>query len=182
MKQPRPGAEQRFRALYQEAHDDVLRFVQRRTERDRAEDVTAEVFLTAWRRDTDRPPALGDARAWLFGIARNTLLNEARSARRRDALAVRLGAVPAPSAGEDSDLTARRLDLADAWPLLDAGEQEVIALAVFEQLTSTQAGAVLGISPLAYRLRLSRARATLRRLCAEDSSPTPFTTVQEISQ
>lgn len=38
-------AEDRFRRLYAEAYPDVLRFVQRRTDPDQAEDVAAEAFV-----------------------------------------------------------------------------------------------------------------------------------------
>lgn len=39
----------RFRAFYADSYADVLRFVRRRTPPGRAEDVTAEAFLVAWR-------------------------------------------------------------------------------------------------------------------------------------
>ena len=154
--------------MYVDAYDDVLRFVQRRTLPHHADDVVAEAFLTAWRRVADLPADLGEARAWLFGIARHCLLTQWRSARRQDAVAVRVAenvAVSADgvSAPGDADLIARRLDLTTAWRRLTPGEQEALALTVFDDLTSAQAGAVLGITPVAYRLRLSRARGALRR-------------------
>ena len=43
-------------------------------------------------------------------------------------------------------------------------DQEVLGLALFEDLTSTAAARVIGTSPSAYRLRLSRARRRLRAL------------------
>jgi RNA polymerase sigma-70 factor (ECF subfamily) len=138
--------------------------VQRRVHPDHAEDVTAEAFLTAWRRFDELPGTADDARGWLFGIARNLLLNERRGISRRQALGVRLaepGLSPAQSDG-DLDALAVRLDLARAWSLLPANHQEVLALVVFEDLSAPQGAAVLGISPVAFRLRLSRARRTLR--------------------
>lgn len=158
--------ETRFRTAYGATYDDVLRFVPRRSDPDRAQDIVAEAMLVAWRRVDDLPAGTSDARAWLFGIARNCLLTDARSARRRDALAVRLARVAPPteaSPPDDADLVARRVDLARAWRHLSAAEQETLALTVFEGLDSTRAGAVLGISSTAYRLRLSRARRALRR-------------------
>lgn len=156
--------ELRFRAVYEAVYDDLLRFVQRRVHPDHAEDVTADAFLTAWRRYEELPPALGDTRAWLFGIARNLLLNERRGISRRQALGVRLAqpdTVPGRSDGE-LDAVAVRVDLARAWNLLSEIHQEVLALVVFDDLSAPQGAAVLGISPVAFRLRLSRARRTLR--------------------
>ena len=58
----------------------------------------------------------------------------------------------------DADLVAQRLDLAGAWLRLSETDQEVMSLTVFDDLSSLQAGGVLGISAASYRLRLLRAR------------------------
>jgi RNA polymerase sigma-70 factor (ECF subfamily) len=161
----RPEREERFRALYTAHHLDVLRFVARRADPDAAEDVVAEAFLVAWRRLDDAPRRPDDVRAWLFGVARHCLLNAGRGRARRESLAVRVAVVR--SSGDDvlheADDVAARLDLSAAWRRLTVAEQEVLALTVFEDLTSPQAGAVLGIPAAAYRLRLMRARRSLRR-------------------
>lgn len=163
---PKPDREARFRAIYADAYGDVLRFAQRRVHTSHAEDATADAFLVAWRRLDDAPKRPDDVRAWLFGIARNCLLNTLRGQGRRDALAVRV-VETARSAGLaeglDSDLLARRIDLAAAWRRLSETDQEALSLTVFEDLTSPQAARVLGITPVSYRLRLMRARRALRR-------------------
>lgn len=168
---PEPSSEraERFRALYAAGYLDVLRFVQRRVHPTHAEDVVAEAFLVVWRRIDELPARPSDQRAWLFGIARNCLLNARRGAHRAEALAVRLadadsGASTRASEADrfDVEQLATRADLAVAWARLAPGEQEVLALTVFEQLTSPEAARVLGISSAAYRLRLLRARRALR--------------------
>lgn len=163
----------RFQAVYADAYDDVLRFVQRRTDPAGAEDVVAEAMLVAWRRADELPADPGEARAWLFGIAGHCLLNAHRGRRRQDALGVRLAGAEAtgPPGGDDADLVIRRVDLAAAWARLSTSDQDVLALTVFDGLTSPQAGALLGISAAAYRLRLSRARAALRRHLEGAASP-----------
>jgi RNA polymerase sigma-70 factor, ECF subfamily len=155
-----------FRSLYADAYDDVLRFAQRRSPESAAEDVVAEVFLVAWRRLDDAPSRPQDLRPWLFGIARNCLLNAQRVQGRREALAVRLtgaSTIGQPSTPSDIDAVAVRFDLAAAWQRLTAGDQEVLALRVFENLTAPEAGHVLGITSTAYRIRLMRARRHVRR-------------------
>ena len=159
----RAAREARFRAVYEASYSDVLRFAQRRVHPSHAEDVAADVFLVAWRRLDDLPKEPADARPWLFGVARATMLNHRRGDRRRGALAVRVADATLESSATD-DLAASRLDLATAWLRLTVTDQEVISLAVWENLTSAQAGVVLGCSATAYRLRLSRARRSLRRL------------------
>ena len=164
--EPGPGAwrEARFREVYEATHDDLLRFLQRRVHHSHAEDVVAEVFLVAWRRLDDVPDRVADARPWLFGVARATLLNHRRGEQRRDALAVRIAETTRlTGAFSYDDDVASRLDLTKAWAQLSAAEQEAISLTVFEGLDSARAGTVLGCSAVAYRLRLSRARRSLRR-------------------
>lgn len=149
-----------------------------------AEDVTAEVFLAVWRRIDDVPGG-GDnndddnnrdaGRAWIFGIARNILLNSRRGARRQSALGVRLadaehvraagsgsGSVGLGALGSGSVDVALQVDLERAWPELSDLHQEALALSAFEGLDSQEAAAVVGVTATAFRLRLSRARKALR--------------------
>lgn len=175
------GREHRFKRLYVDVYADVLRFVQRRVGGDSdPEDVVAEVFLAVWRRVDDVPGRGGEnydddanhdsVRAWVFGVARNLLLNNRRGMRRRQALGVRLAHaehVRAAAAGPDGvgsgavDV-ALLIDLERAWRELSDVHQETLALAAFEGLDSTDAGVVVGITATAFRLRLSRARKALR--------------------
>jgi RNA polymerase sigma-70 factor (ECF subfamily) len=176
----RPDREAAFRAVYEATYADLVRFVQRRVHPTHAEDIVADVFLVAWRRFDDLPADARDARAWLFGIAQRTLLNGQRGDRRRQALTIRIAdATVVAQSGEtggesDSELVARRLDLAAAWCRLTPVHQEALSLAIWDELTGPQAAVVLGISPVAFRLRLSRARRALRRLAdfpPSESSP-----------
>ncbi|WP_083472643.1 RNA polymerase sigma factor [Kibdelosporangium phytohabitans] len=158
-----PDREARFTSLYEATYAELLRFAQRRVHATHAEDVVAESFLAAWRRLDDLPPQRDDARAWLFGIVRGVVLNARRGAERQRALAVRLADVPTSlTADVDADLIARQIDVSRAWQHLSAVYQEALALAVLDELSGPQAAAVLGISPIAFRLRLSRARRALR--------------------
>jgi len=158
--------EARFRALYTDVYSDVLRFVARRVHASHAEDVVAEVFLVVWRRLGETPSDPRAARAWTFGVARGVMLNACRGERRRGALDVRAASLStselATGAG-DAERIAARLDLAKAWSRLTTTDQEALALTYWDDLTSAQAAIVLAISPVAFRLRLSRARRHLRR-------------------
>ena len=160
--------QQRFAAVYRDTHADVLRFVARRLNANdgdpmiRAEDVTHEAYLVAWKKLAELPLDNAEARAWLFTIARNCLLNDNRSHARSQQMQVRIAegaevTVPGPHSGVEL-----RVDLSTAWATLNAESQEVLALSAWEGLNSTQAAQVLGISSTAYRMRLSRARTALR--------------------
>lgn len=176
VRMPKLDREARFRAIYTDAYGDVLRFVQRRVHPSQAEDATADAFLVAWRRLGNAPNKPDDVRAWLFGIARNCLLNTLRGQGRREALAVRVTETVRSTDladGHDADLVARRIDLAEAWRRLSETHQEALSLTVFEDLTSPHAARVLGITPVSYRLRLLRARRALRRQL-ELTEPTSY--------
>jgi len=61
--------------------DRVFAYLLHRTDRETAQDVLQEVFVTAFRRSADVPePPIG----WLLGTARRLLANAARSERRRN--------------------------------------------------------------------------------------------------
>ncbi|SCG66590.1 RNA polymerase sigma factor [Micromonospora halophytica] len=158
-----PEREARFTRLYEATYADLLRFIQRRVHPTQAEDVAADAFLVAWRRLDDLPDQTGDARAWLFGIARGVILNTVRGASRQRALRVRLAEAPTAAVAHlDTEVIAHQVDLAHAWRRLSDVHQEALALSVFEGLTAPQAARVLDISSVAFRLRLSKARRALR--------------------
>jgi RNA polymerase sigma-70 factor (ECF subfamily) len=157
-----PDREARFTELYEAAYPDLIRFARRRAQYSHADDIVAEAFLVAWRRLDDAPRRLADARAWLFGITRHTMLNSRRGAERQQALAVRLALTTPVLIEDDAETVARQVDLATAWNQLSAVHQEALSLAVLEGLAAPQAAVVLGISPVAFRLRLSRARRALK--------------------
>lgn len=174
-----PEREQTFRALYEAIYPDLLRFVQRRAHPDQAEDIVADAFLVVWRRHHELPPGPDDARAWIYGIARNLLLNARRADQRRLALGVRLADTASISSHDlSADMAINRVDLGRAWRALSEVHQETLGLAIFDELTAPQAAAVIGISPVAYRLRLSRARKALRlhlaHMTQSNSSPAAY--------
>jgi len=146
----------RFEALYQEHVGAVAAYALRRASRETSEDVVAETFLVAWRRLEDVP--FEKPLPWLYGAARRTLANQRRAAVRRDALGTRLQLecrlLPVEPADPDV-LTALRS--------LRAEEREVLMLVAWEGLTAREAAQVLACSPVAFRVRLHRARKRLTR-------------------
>ena len=155
-------AETRFADIYRREYPAVLGFVTRRTERDRAEDIVHETFTTAWQRFADLPQNDDEVKPWLFGVARNHLLRDQRSSARRGAFWVRVAQHTDLHDDGHADAVNNQVDLTAAWNSLSPQHQEVIALAGWEGLTSEEAGQVLGISAVAYRLRLRKARAALK--------------------
>jgi len=162
------AARERYAALYRSTYADVLGFVARRlggadsSGLARAEDVTHETFLIAWRRFAAVPEDYGAARAWLFTTARNCLLNDQRAAARHRALQVKIADAAADAESAPSAPSSHP-NLAAAWAALTPEHQEAISLVAWDELTAKQAAQTLGISETAFRSRLSRARAQLRQ-------------------
>ena len=153
------SAEQRFRALHAEAHDDLMRFVRRRVPADDAEDIVATVFMTVWRRLDDVP---ADARPWMFAVARNVMANQARVRLRHGVVDVRMVTDTESWQPDAAAGTATRVDLVRAWWTLTAADREVLALVAFDGLALGQAAVVLGCRRSTFTMRLTRARRRLR--------------------
>jgi RNA polymerase sigma factor (sigma-70 family) len=163
----REDAETRFRGLYHEHGRAVLAYAVRRcSDSADAADVVADTFLVAWRRLPDVPSG-GEARMWLYGVARRMLANQQRGERRRERLAERLRLeLPAE--------LATVTEVADGGPVpaalgvLAEDDRDILLLSAWEQLQPAEIAAVLGISRVAARSRLHRARARLRAALGDD--------------
>ena len=163
------AAAARFATIYRQTHAQVLGFISRRLiPRDfaRAEELTHDTYLVAWRRFADLPQTVPEARAWLFTTARHLLL-KSNAINRRGDLGVRisddaLGVIPASS--DSIQTRGLQMDLMSAWSQLTAAEQEIISLTYWDELSSAEAGRVLGITDRAYRQKLHRARTKLKTI------------------
>jgi RNA polymerase sigma-70 factor (ECF subfamily) len=156
------GAEARFERLYAEHGRAVLAYAVRRVAHPQdAADVVAETFLVAWRR-LDKVPSAEGARLWLYGVARRVLANERRSERRRQRLAERLRC-ELPTALESVPVSTSGTGAVEsALAGLGPEDQEILRLCGWEELTPAEIAMVLGISRIAARSRLHRARRRLR--------------------
>jgi RNA polymerase sigma-70 factor, ECF subfamily len=138
--------------------DRVFAYLLHRTDRETAQDVLQEVFVTAFRRAADVPePPIG----WLLGTARRLLANTARGAKRRDRLALRI-AGDAPVAEQDAPGDDDAGDVvAHALVQLSTRDREVLTLSAWYELSADEAAEALGCSRSAYTVRLHRARHRL---------------------
>jgi RNA polymerase sigma-70 factor, ECF subfamily len=144
-----------FADLYRANHAAVLAYARRRV--DDADDVVSEVFTSAWRARGSVPdPAL----TWLLRTASNHILHVYRSGARRQHLAARLeDRAETPSTHAAS--TGASPVIIAALNKLTAGDQELLRLSAWEELTISEIADVLECSPGTARVRLHRARARL---------------------
>lgn len=148
--------QQRFETLFADHYEAVLAYALRRVVRELAEEAAAETFTVAWRRFEDLPR---EPRPWLFGVARRVLADQRRSQRRRASLQTRLAAQPAPNPS-----SAGSVGVLPALARLREQDRELLLLVAWEGLEPAEAARALGISRIAVRVRLHRAR---KRLAAE---------------
>jgi RNA polymerase sigma factor (sigma-70 family) len=170
---------QAFEAFYRAHVESVQRFVARRIDDPYlAADLTAEVFLAGIDAAPGYRPERGSPAAWLFGVARIVVAAEhRRAARERRAH----GRLQGRRLLEDNDVermqqridaAARSRALFAAVAQLPEGERAVLELVALDDLSVTEAAAVLGLRPVTARVRLHRARGALRRQVFDDDSPT----------
>jgi RNA polymerase sigma-70 factor (ECF subfamily) len=160
-------AREHFEALYAEHAGAVLAYARRRTSPGYADDVLAEVFLTAWRRLDDIPAS---PRVWLLGVARRVLANQRRGQARQSALQSRL-ANSSPRVTPGEDLVDERV--LRALEGLSEKDRDVLLLLGWEGLSNQDAARVLGIRAGTLAVRLHRARGHFAGALAASGGPVP---------
>jgi RNA polymerase sigma-70 factor (ECF subfamily) len=173
------SAEQRFRRIYAAYERHVYAYCLRRIDRDQAIDCTAETFLVAWRRIDDVP--VGEvALPWLYRTAHHVIGDHYRSRTRHHDLvdALEADAANAATDGPETVVVRREADIVvlDALRRLRPADQEVLRLAVWEELSHREIGALLGCSAHAVDQRVHRAAKRLgRELRSTARAPSPLT-------
>ncbi|HEX6666410.1 MAG TPA: RNA polymerase sigma factor [Solirubrobacterales bacterium] len=181
MSGSRTELEPEFRRLYAAHGRDLMTYALRRARTaEDAADVVAETFLVAWRK-VEEIPAGEEARLWLYGVARLVLANHLRGERRRGRLAERLrNEVATSMANQPTPEPASAV--MSALGRLKPNDREVLMLAAWEELEPAQIGEVLGLSGVAVRSRLHRARRRLRQELAWAGEPhEPHSSPSEMS-
>src|SRR5438105_13432277 len=161
------GDTRAFGTIFERHARTVYNYCFRRTGNwSQAEELTAIVFLEAWRRRGQVVLERDEAIPWLLGVATNVLRNLRRSQRRYRAALERL---PREHAADFAAEVEERLDderqmraALRALRQLPRADQDVLALCVWAELTYEQAALALGVPVGTVRSRLSRARARLR--------------------
>jgi RNA polymerase sigma-70 factor, ECF subfamily len=168
---PRRGSRiEEFEQVYLRNVDVLIGYFARRCrEPQTVADLTSETFVRAMNGFAGFDPERGSDRAWLFGIASRVFARHCdQSASRREAVD-RLRAHRSLAVDEIEEITGRIDAERDGAELmrrcaeLPAVERAAIELVDIEELTPKEAAVALGVSRVAFRKRLSRARSRLRK-------------------
>ena len=153
-----------MKALYDEHAAVLWRYALRLTgDPGQSEDVVQETLLRAWQ----HPEVIGDtersARAWLFTVARNMIIDDRRSARYRNVVgSLDDGDAPEQPTPDEVNAALDRLLLADAMAQLSAEHRVVIERSYYRGWSIAQIARDLQIAEGTVKSRLHYAVRALR--------------------
>jgi RNA polymerase sigma factor (sigma-70 family) len=176
-RQPATNDEARFAEIYRRHSKSIQAYCARRTSTSQVADAVADVFLVAWRR-IDQVPEGESALPWLYGVAYRVLSHQWRHRARSRRLIERLRSLAQVDEMAPDVVLVRseehRVVLA-ASARLRPTDQEILRLTLWEELSHTDAAAVLGIDVTAVKQRAYRARQNLadeyRKLTGDGKPP-----------
>lgn len=172
------GQDRDFTDLWRTFAPRVMVYARRHVAPADAEEIVAETFVVAWRRHGDIP---ADPMPWLLVVARNTIANTRRAARRRESLhehLVRVQELAEPAAAAETT-AVQRTEVLEALAVLTEVEREALLLVVWDGLSASEAAKVVGCSTATFHGRLFRAR---RRFGAHHDrlTDTPIPTPEDV--
>jgi len=169
----RRAADMFIEQLFAKHHGEIYAYLLRMVrDPDLASDLAQDAFVKAYRaHDTLEKPE--NARAWLYQIAHRVALDDIR---RRKILRF----VPWTGESRGAAPSAERLamdlqvsgELARALGRIPERQREALILAEIHDLTGLELADVLGVSHVAARALLTRARESLRRALADEERQT----------
>jgi RNA polymerase sigma factor (sigma-70 family) len=155
----------------------IARYLGRRLRWSVAEELAAEVFVTAFASRARYDVRRVDALPWLYGISANLLRAHARREERELELLARTAADPVVTRREWTDgAVGLEPVLAEGLLQLSLDEREVLLLFAWAELGYEQIAEALAVPVGTVKSRLNRARAALRAALGEGAS-----SLQEVS-
>ena len=160
-------ATESFEALYRRTFPRVYSYVASLLrDRSAAEDVTAQAYERAFRKQGAWSARRGTREAWLFGIARNAALDELRRRGRRATLESEPVDEATPGPDEEAERSLQLGRIRAALVELEPRERDLIALKFVGGLSNGEIARVLQISESNVGTRLHRAVDKLRKACS----------------
>ena len=152
------------RTLYDEHAAALWRYAMRLTgDQARAEDVVQETLLRAWQHPEVTEDSERSARAWLFTVARNMIIDERRSSRFRNEVSSLDGsAAPERASPDEVNSALDRLLIGDALAQLSPDHRAVVRRSYHLGWTTTQIADDLDIAEGTVKSRLHYAVRAMR--------------------
>jgi RNA polymerase sigma factor (sigma-70 family) len=160
--------------LYERHAQAVFRYLARRGGPEAGEDLLSDVFIAALNaRSRVVVHESGSALPWLYGIASHVLHRHLRRNTRRGIGWMHDPGLDWEAVDSRLDAQAQRDQLRTALGGLSRSERDLLLLVAWEGLTPAEAAVALGISSVAARSRLHRARLRARHSLLPDQAASP---------
>jgi RNA polymerase sigma factor (sigma-70 family) len=158
-----------FSSVYERHLRAVASYVARRTGPELSEDLTAEVFVRAFRKRAVFRDDHGSALPWLLGIANNLIADHRRAERRRLEALQRLAAARPVSSERSVGVLAP--ELVGELLRLPAADRDTLLLVVWGELSYAEAATALSVPVGTIRSRIARARQRLGAAIGQSEDP-----------
>ena len=156
-----PDDDRRLVALFDAHAPSVWRYVVHLTgDAAGADDIVQETLLRAWRSPRILAQEPSSTRSWMFTVARNLVIDEARSARRRHEFGV--ADVPDPGVADGTDGLFEGLLVEEALAALDYEHRAVIVHAYYGGCSIAEVAKRLSIPEGTVKSRLHYGLRALR--------------------
>lgn len=150
--------------LVAEIGPELLIWLSRKVQcREDAADILSQCLETLWKKQTEIPFRLDEARAWFYRIAHNHLLHHYRSESRKLRLADRLREAVANRVEYEPQI-ADSLTIVQLLEQLNEIEREIITLVHWENFTLAQVSKILQIPESTVRYRYQKTCEKLRQM------------------
>ena len=160
------GDTEQFGLLYDAYAERIYRYLFYRIHnRAVAEDLASTTFFKAVRGLKSFNAEKGNFSAWIYRIARNTLLDHVRNERRSEPIET-AEEIADPAESVENDLMDRELvgKVKESFAKLSADQREIITLRVWDELSYAEIAKVLGKSEASCKMAFYRATVKLREL------------------
>ncbi len=160
----RAGKDGALEAAYRRHGRTVYTFARRAAGDDLADELTQDVFVSAWASASRYDPDRGALGGWLLGICRHKVVDALRRRERAAARIERAGALagPPPSA-TDADRLAERLAIGDCLRILRPEARQVVELAFYSDMTHEQIAAATERPLGTVKAQIRRSLVAMRR-------------------
>ena len=159
-----------FEAFYEDNFQRVVRYIYRKLDNMYdAEDLAGEVFLYCYNHYDDYDPEKSSLNTWLYLIVNSRIKNHYRDAKTYVDLESVVGVLPDDGVDMDACIYLQQIQrrLKQAIAMLPERQQKIVTMRYFEERSSADIAAELGITPGNVRVLLSRALNSLEKTCGD---------------
>jgi len=165
IRQCQAGNTEAFTELYSSYIDKIYRFTYYRTfHKETAEDLTSQTFFKALENIGGFSLSKGTFSAWLYSIARNSIIDHYRSQRNEQNINDIWDLPTTDNLEESTHIRQQLAKIKIAMKQLSSSQRELIILRLWDQLSHKEIAELSGQSEAASKMAFSRALAQLRQI------------------